>query len=168
MSRKGAETQRDAHWFALTRWENDCLLASASSLRLCAFARHPIAGFRIIKTQRRRAGRGSRRDALKLPAPFNAGTSSLCGSLKSPLRLCVRNTPYHRTLNRPGRDPREIGITWMKKRRTTDFTDDSQKGNSSIRVIREIRGSSSPSSAFIRGSKNPRSEISPCRNAPAL
>jgi len=56
----------------------------------------------------------------------------------------------------------------MKKRRTTDFTDDFQKGNSSIRVIREIRGSSSPSSGFICGSKNPRSEISPCRNAPAL
>ena len=38
MSRKGAETQRDAHGFALTRWVNACLLASASSLRLCAFA----------------------------------------------------------------------------------------------------------------------------------
>jgi hypothetical protein len=47
MSRKGAETQRDAHWFALTRWVNACLLASASSSRLCAFARHPIAGFRL-------------------------------------------------------------------------------------------------------------------------
>ena len=51
MSRKGAETQRDAHWFALTRWVNACLLASASSSRLCAFARHPIAGFRIIGYQ---------------------------------------------------------------------------------------------------------------------
>jgi hypothetical protein len=49
MSRKGAETQRDAHGFALTRWVNACLLASASSLRLCAFARHPIAGFRVIR-----------------------------------------------------------------------------------------------------------------------
>jgi hypothetical protein len=47
MSRKGAETQRNAHGFALTRWVNACLLASASSLRLCAFARHPIAGFRL-------------------------------------------------------------------------------------------------------------------------
>jgi len=48
MSRKGAETQRDAHCFTLTRWVNACLSASASSLRLCAFARHPIAGFRFI------------------------------------------------------------------------------------------------------------------------
>ena len=47
MSRKGAETQRDAHGFALTRWVNACLLASASSSRLCAFARHPIAGFNL-------------------------------------------------------------------------------------------------------------------------
>ncbi len=38
MSRKGAETQRDAHWFTLTRWVNACLLLSVSSLRLCAFA----------------------------------------------------------------------------------------------------------------------------------
>jgi hypothetical protein len=48
MSRKGAETQRDAHCFTLTRWVSACLSASASSLRLCAFARHPIAGFRFI------------------------------------------------------------------------------------------------------------------------
>ena len=140
-------------------------------LLLCAFAPLrdiPSPDLGLSKRRGAERGRGSRRDAMKPPAPFNAGTSSLCGSLKSPLRLCVRNTPYHRTLNRPGRDPREIGITWMKERRTTDFTDDFQKGNSSIRVIREIRGSSSPSSAFIRGSKNPRSEISPCRTAPAL
>jgi hypothetical protein len=52
MSRQGAETQRDAHGFALTRWVNACLLASASSLRLCAFARHPIAGFRIMSLAR--------------------------------------------------------------------------------------------------------------------
>jgi hypothetical protein len=42
MSRKGAETQRDAHGFALTRWVNACLLASASSLRLCATSHRRI------------------------------------------------------------------------------------------------------------------------------
>ena len=47
MSRKGAKTQRDTHCFTLTRWVNACLSASASSLRLCAFARHPISGFRV-------------------------------------------------------------------------------------------------------------------------
>ena len=49
MSRKGAETQRDAHWFTLTRWVNACLLVSISSLRLCATSALPIAGFRPIR-----------------------------------------------------------------------------------------------------------------------
>ena len=62
MSRKGAETQRDAHGFALTRWVNACLLASASSLRLCAFARHPIAGFRITRI----AGKSDETNAFHL------------------------------------------------------------------------------------------------------
>jgi hypothetical protein len=59
MSRKGGETQRDAHWFALTRWVNACLLASASSLRLCAFARHPIVEFRFISPNLNKATRSA-------------------------------------------------------------------------------------------------------------
>jgi hypothetical protein len=139
--RRGMKFSNNANWPGVQ--------SRSRELPACAGTVRPVR--RLSKRRGAERGRGSRSDAMKLPAPFNAGTSSLCGSLKSPLRLCVRNTPYHRTLNRPGRDPREIGITWMKKRRTTDFTDDSQKGNSSIRVIREIRGSSSPSSAFICG-----------------